>query len=119
MAEREYTKNIKSGDFAGRSATVTYDFGDNLQEAVEKFGEGVVFSNFHQQAAISIQGVIARCIKSGKDPQETVNGWKLGMAKPRKGKVEKVSESIEEIESLDELKAIQERIKERASALRG
>ena len=119
MALKEYTKNIKSGDHEGKSATVQYDFGDNLQEAVNKFTEEVVFSNFRQQAVVSLQNVIATALKAKDfiDPQEHVDKWKLGMAKPRKSEAEKVASSIENVESLEELKKIQEQIKARAKAL--
>ncbi len=117
MAYKEYTKNIKSGDHAGLSGSAQYDFGDNLQEASDKFGEEVVFSNFRQQAVVSLQNVIATALKKGDDVQEHVDKWKLGMAKPRKSDAEKVASSIENVESLEELKKIQEQIKARAKAL--
>ncbi len=117
MALKEYTKNIQSGEHAGKSGTVKYDFGDNLDEATDKFGAEVVFSNFRQHAVVALQNVISGALKTGKDVQEVVDKWKLGMAKPKKSEAEKLTASIENVESLEELKKIQEQIKARAKAL--
>ena len=117
MALKKYTKNIQSGDHAGKSGTVEYDFGDDLQEATDKFGGEVVFSNFRQHAVVALQNVISGALKAGKDVQEVVNKWKLGMAKPKKSEAEKLTASIENVESLDELKKIQEQILARSKAI--
>jgi len=67
-----------------KTATVEYDFGDNLQDAVEKFGEETVFSNFIQSAKISLQAIMRRVIASGGDVQKTVSSWKPGIQLQRK-----------------------------------
>jgi len=40
--------------------TVSYDFGDNLSEAVELFGEDVIFAKFKQAAIVDFQSVLRR-----------------------------------------------------------
>lgn len=117
MASKEYTKNIQSGDHAGKSSTVEYDFGDDLQDARDKFGDEVVFSNFRQHAVVALQNVISGALKAGNNVQETVGKWKLGVAKPKKSEAEKLSTSIENVESLEELKKIQEQILARSKAI--
>lgn len=75
--------------------TVPYDFGDNLQEAVELFGDDVVFSKFKAAAIVDFQGVLRRGMfdeeGEGDDKtlipvdsetlasRETISGWKPGV----------------------------------------
>lgn len=46
-----------------RSLSVNYDFGDNLDEAVQKFGADVVFTKFRASAIIDLQGRIRSGLK--------------------------------------------------------
>ncbi len=68
------------------SASVEYNFGDNLKEAVALFGEDVVFSNYLSRATVSAQNVMRPKVEDG-DSQETIaafmNKWKLGTAVAR------------------------------------
>ena len=69
--------------------TISYDFGDNLAECVDKFGEDVVFSNCVAQGKVRVQGVARTAIESGKtleEAQEKVNGYVLGTAPVRSKK---------------------------------
>lgn len=63
---------------------VEYDFGASLDEAKEKFGDEVIFSNFKQSAVISLQGIVRRHLDKGEltDEQirEKVAAWKPGVA---------------------------------------
>lgn len=72
-------------------AEVSYDFGANLTEAVEKFGEDVVFSNFKQSAVIAAQSIIRRALnkkdadgnaapESAEAIQAIIDGWKPGIS---------------------------------------
>jgi hypothetical protein len=56
-----------------------YDFGSNLQEAVEKFGEQVVYDNFLDKVVISGQAIIRRAAQAGKDVQAALDAWKPGV----------------------------------------
>ena len=53
-----------------RSATVSYDFGENLQDAVAKFGEEVVFTNMQQSMKISLQALLRRGFDKGQSDEE-------------------------------------------------
>jgi len=74
---------------------VEYDFGDNLDEAVKKFGGDVVFAKFKQSAIIDLQSMIRRALEATEEKvdkegkvvrkaskldidalQTQVNGWK-------------------------------------------
>lgn len=75
-------------------ATVEYNFGENLDEAVRLFSPEVVFKRFKAAAIVDLQSVVRRHL-TGKEPktqdqiQALVNEWKPGLAKPRKSKTEK------------------------------
>lgn len=69
-----------------KDAVALYDFGGNLQEAVEKFGEEVVFSNYLRSGKIAIQAAMRRYLATGVEGdalQEKVNAIKLGVAAER------------------------------------
>ena len=81
MAAIEVTANKGS-----RSLTVSYDFGDNLQDAVAKFGEDVVFSNMQQSMKISLQALIRRGIDKATEDEAIIAqaaAWKPGVASQR------------------------------------
>jgi len=70
----------------GATYTAEYDFGSNLQEAVAKFGEAVVYSNYIHAAKISIQAAMRRWMKAGlseKDVADKVKGIVLGVQAER------------------------------------
>ena len=71
----------KTGD--GKEATLNFDFGKDMAEAVEKFGEEVVFTNFRKSAKIDLQSVIRRYLVAGKDPQDLLKLWKPGVTLER------------------------------------
>jgi hypothetical protein len=81
------------------AATVSYDFGDNLDEAVELFGEEVVFMRFKSAATIDLQALIRRHLgakdkegkptpKSEEDIQKLAAEWTPGV-QTRKRKTDK------------------------------
>jgi hypothetical protein len=86
-----YNKKDEGGNILeSQELTAEYDFGSNTQEAVELFGEEVVFSTFKAQAVVKLQSVMRSAAKAGKDVQEVVNAWKPGVARVRgKSPVEK------------------------------
>lgn len=69
-----------------REVLCTVDLGDNLQDAVQKFGEEVVFSNFQAQTKIKAQAIIRDMMVEGKTDEEIqtfMNGWKPGVSRER------------------------------------
>ena len=70
----------------GRSVTMEYDFGANLEEMKEKFGEDVTFSNARRAMTITAQAAMRRMILAGKSDeeiQEKMSLWKPGVALER------------------------------------
>ena len=69
---------LKDGD---RVVSVTYDFGQNLKEMTEKFGEQIVFTNAKGNMIITAQSRIRAAIKANKSDAEIqaiIDGWKPG-----------------------------------------
>lgn len=65
-----------------KEVTIVTDLGENLADAVAKFGEDVVFSNFCQSAVITAQAAMRRGLEKGKTNEEIVGymaGWKPGV----------------------------------------
>lgn len=83
MAELKITTRAPKKE---KEMTVGYDFGDTLADAIAKFGEEVVFSNFKQSAVISLQGNVRRYMEQGKLTDEEIEK-KVGEWKPQIAKV--------------------------------
>jgi hypothetical protein len=90
--------------------TVNYEFGDNLTESVEIFGEGVVFNRFKAMGTIDVQakiraamvdtvnkeGEVVTKAKGQEEIQEMLDEWKLGIkAATRKSPKEKLMSILE------------------------
>lgn len=69
-----------------RQTSIVYDFGDTLDEAVEKFGADVVLSGFVSKSVITAQAAMRRLLESGlsdEEIQEKMNSWRPGVAMER------------------------------------
>ena len=67
-------------------AEVEYDFGDNLDAAVELCGADAVFSQYRANSKVALQVVIRGRMAAGQSQeaiQELVNTWKPGMVMER------------------------------------
>lgn len=65
---------------------VEFDFGDDLDGAVDLCGADVVFSQYKANAKVALQGIIRAKTKAGLEPsaiQTLVNAWKPGMVAER------------------------------------
>ena len=67
----------------GKEATVNFDFGTDLETAVDMFGDAVVFSRFRAASKIDLQSVMRRYLDAGKDCQELLTLWKPGVTLER------------------------------------
>lgn len=77
-------KATKQG--SDREVLAAVDLGENLQDAVAKFGEDIVFSNFVAQAKIRAQAIMRDMMVSGKtdaEISEYMATWKPGAARER------------------------------------
>ncbi|MHA1970735.1 MAG: hypothetical protein ACTSXE_02690 [Candidatus Thorarchaeota archaeon] len=86
-------------ELGDRTVTVEYDFGGSLDEAVEKFGAEVVFSNFVRQAKVGLQAIVRSNAKQlneagteyAKSDDEVIAA--LASWSPSDGTVNRVSKS--------------------------
>jgi hypothetical protein len=65
-----------------KEANVTFDFGENLDAAVDLCGADVVFSQYKANAKVALQGIVRAKLKAGltvDQIQTTVDAWKPGM----------------------------------------
>ena len=63
-----------------------YDFGENLEAAVEKFGADVVFKGFVAESVIALQGIVRDALVKGKTEDEIktiMANWKPGATRAR------------------------------------
>ena len=107
MSRKEITAKAGQEDDAP-SATVLYDMGDTLEEAVDLFGADVVFKRFQAAVTIDIQALLRRGLTrvdkdkkpdpmSQEDLQALVDEWKPGVSKTRKSKSEKAIEAFQSL----------------------
>ena len=85
MAEVEIKAKTKVGD-EWHEASAMVDFGEDLEDAITKFGESVVFSKYVAEAKIDAQAAIRRYIDAGKNPDEIaalMKEWKPGVTVKR------------------------------------
>lgn len=98
-------KDAESGEVKEEiTETVQYDFGENVLDAVDKFGEEVVFTNFKQSAVIALQSRMRSLVVGSKDTpgvrgkalQKAVSEWKPGVKTiTRKSPAEKIKGLLE------------------------
>jgi len=98
-----------------KEAVIYYDFGENLEQALDLFDEKVIFSNFRASVKITAQAAIRRYLEAGKSAEEItelMKSWKPGVALERKSdpvaafkaKFASMSEA-DKVKALAELKA--------------
>lgn len=63
------TKDGKDTD-SSRSIVVSFDFGDNLESAVEAFGADVVFAGFKADAKVGLQSKVRAMLKATVEDSE-------------------------------------------------
>lgn len=69
-----------------KSAMITYDFGENLDDCADKFGAEVVFSNAVRNFKIDAQAAMRRMLEAGKSQEEiaeAMSTWKPGVRMER------------------------------------
>jgi hypothetical protein len=80
MAVSEIKATKKIGDVE-KDAVVAFDFGGDLDAAVELFGKDVIYANFVRSAVITAQAAIRRMLEDGKNQEEVtakMASWKPG-----------------------------------------
>ena len=64
-------------------ATINYDFGENLEEMVEKFGDAVTFTNSRSNMKIVLQAAMRRRLEAGQPTDDLAANWKPGVQMER------------------------------------
>ena len=76
-------KDKETGEVTSEpTATCNYDFGTDLDSAVQLFGADVIFNNFKQSAVISAQSRMRALLAQGvegEDLQAKLDEWKPGI----------------------------------------
>jgi len=83
MNEITATKQVDGEEY---SATIVTDLGDDLRDAVEKFGEEVIYTNYKRAVTITAQAAIRRMLEQKLDDKtiaDKMAGWKPGVALDR------------------------------------
>lgn len=81
MAEVNEIKATKKIGDVEKEATIAYDFGGELDKAVEMFGAKVVYANFVRSSVITAQAAMRRYLEDGLSQDEIaakMEGWKPG-----------------------------------------
>ena len=89
--------SAKKGD--GTPISVTKEFGEDLGEMVELFGDSVVYDKAKSAMVVALQGLIrTHESKSPKEVQAIVDGWSPGTRRQGKSKVEKLREAFADLD---------------------
>jgi hypothetical protein len=86
--------NTKDGE---HSIEFDYDFGDSLDQAVERFGAEIVWAHTLRSLTIAVQGAARGMMKSGKSREEILDAmskWKPGEPRQVKSNDEKMAELV-------------------------
>ena len=67
----------------GKSARIFYNFGKDLAEMVEKFGEDIAFSFSKAQMKIKLQSAMRSYLEASRDPLELAEKFHPGVAMER------------------------------------
>jgi len=110
------------------SATITYDFGNDPMDAVDKFGEKVVMSFITGHCLFGLQEKIRSLLQQGLSEDEIQDKiynvedeeyvWKPGEAAPRKSAIDKIAERLNKLDpearqrEIDALRALLEQMED-------
>ena len=79
MANEKVKASIQK---TGQDCEVEYDFGNDLDNAIELFGKETVFGYFKGQATVRLQAGLRSAMERGIDPAAFARGWKPGVTAP-------------------------------------
>jgi|SRR6185437_1233575 len=110
---KDLTISAKVGGKDGETHEITVPFPETLDEAVEAYGEDVVFANFKANCVVGLQGNIRSRVegkepKTGKALQDTFADWKPGTRASGIGRVEKLKERIKKMSPEDKARLLEE-----------
>jgi hypothetical protein len=83
---KEITVKSGKGEMAREPVTFTFDIGENLQDAIAKFGEPAVWSMYERGITVAAQAPARQLLAAGataEKVQEHMRVWKPGVTAPR------------------------------------
>ena len=83
MANQDVKAKVTMEGGEVREGILQYDFGDGLSDAIEKFGDEVVFTNAVAQMKIGLQARMRAYLAEGKDVASLAAMWKPGVQLPK------------------------------------
>lgn len=84
----------------GKRMVVKFDFGDDLDGAVDKYGPAIIYAYYKANATVSIQDVVRSGIKAKKSApeiQKLVDAWVPGVKRRGRSKSEKMREDFQKL----------------------
>ena len=102
-----------------KSAVISFDFGENAADAINRYGDDVVFSQFVAAAKITAQSAMRRMLEAGKTQEEIaakMSSWRPGVALTREA-VDPITAALGRFGTMtpEEQKAFIAALKERAA----
>ena len=91
-------KHLSDG---GTSVECDYDFGDDIEDMVERFGDEVCKNMIRGHIKFGLQGAMRRWLTEGLDAdeiQEKVAAYLPGLSKPKKSAVEKERDRLSKLD---------------------
>lgn len=88
----------------GRTVSVDYEFGDDIDEMIEKFGDKVVFNHARGSLTVALQGWMRLQLDNKKSPAEikaAVKDWKPGIRRQGKTPIEKMRAQLSSLSAED------------------
>ena len=84
------------------SISSEYDFGDTMEDAIELFGDEVVFNRFKAAVTVDIQAMQRRLAggdesKTESEIQTILDEWKPGVQRTRKSPQDKAKSALENL----------------------
>lgn len=83
MAKEKVSAKTKLEDGSIVNGEIDYDFGNDLKDAVAKFGDAIVFGYYRAHAVVQCQAGMRRCLESKSDLKAWASTWKPGVTTPR------------------------------------
>jgi hypothetical protein len=77
---------VKAPKAGNREGTYNYNFGSDIQEAIDLFGAAVAYSQYLSGGKVDIQAIIRRHMEAGKSDEEIqtyLDSYKLGVKAER------------------------------------
>jgi hypothetical protein len=86
-----------------REVAALIDLGENIEDAIAKFGAEVVFTNFQSQAKIRAQAIMRDMLTEGKTDEEIADfmaTWKPGSTRERN--IDPTAAFLKKFDTMDE-----------------